>query len=244
VVQAVIEAGATTINIPDTVGYTLPDEFGRLIAGLMATVPNIGKARLSTHCHNDLGLATANSLQGVLNGARQVECTINGIGERAGNAALEEIVMALRVRAAYFEGLYTAINPQYLYETSQLVSDLTGIDVQPNKAIIGRNAFAHESGIHQDGFLKGRDTYEIMEPEMLGIPGTALPLGPRSGRAAVRMRLKSLGLPTEEALLNEVFNAFKRLADSKKRIEDQDLLTLYHQVAGVTLPLLGEPATL
>lgn len=232
VLEAVIEAGATTVNIPDTVGYTIPDEFGRLIAGIKANVPNIEQARISTHCHNDLGLATANSLQGILNGARQIECTINGIGERAGNAALEEIAMALKVRQAYFDGLYTQIETRHLYEASQMVSQLTGLSVQPNKAIIGRNAFAHESGIHQDGFLKGRDTYEIMEPEMIGIPGTELPLGPRSGRAAVRMRLKGMGLNVPEDKLPVIFEAFKRLADTKKRIEDQDLLTLYHQACG------------
>jgi 2-isopropylmalate synthase len=229
VLQAVIEAGATTVNIPDTVGYTIPEEFGRLIQGIRLHVPNIDKAIISVHCHNDLGLATANSLAGVQNGARQIECTINGIGERAGNAAMEEVVMALKVRAAYFEGLRTDIRAEHFYVASRMVAELTGLSVQPNKAIVGRNAFAHESGIHQDGFLKGRDTYEIMEPEMLGIPGTELPLGPRSGRAALRMRLKALGLQVSDADLPTVFEAFKKVADTQKRINDDDLLALFNK---------------
>lgn len=231
VLEAVIDAGATTVNIPDTVGYTLPDEFGRLIKNIVTHVPNIDKAVISVHCHNDLGMATANSIMGVLNGARQVECTINGIGERAGNAAMEEIVMAMRVRPAYFEGLHTHIATEHFYETSQLVTELTGMPIQANKAIVGRNAFAHESGIHQDGFLKGRDTYEIMQPEWIGLTsGSQLPLGPRSGRAAVKARLLTLGLqPTDEEMLR-YFEAFKRLADEKKRIEDADLKALFEQV--------------
>ncbi|MBY0405046.1 MAG: 2-isopropylmalate synthase, partial [Cyanobacteria bacterium] len=169
VLEAVIEAGATVVNIPDTVGYTIPDEFGRLIKNITLNVPNIEKAIISVHCHNDLGMATANSISGIINGARQVECTINGIGERAGNAAMEEIVMALKVRPAYFEGLHTHIATENFFELSQMVTDLTGMPIQPNKAIVGRNAFAHESGIHQDGFLKGASTYEIMKPEWIGL---------------------------------------------------------------------------
>lgn len=239
VLEAVINAGATVVNIPDTVGYTLPDEFGRLIAGIKANVPNINRAIIATHCHNDLGLATANSLAGVMNGARQVECTINGIGERAGNAAMEEVVMALKVRAAAFEGLYTRIATQEFYIASQMVAEMTGLNVQPNKAIIGANAFAHESGIHQDGMLKGRQTYEIMEPETIGIPGTALPLGRRSGRAALRMRLKALGYELDADRLPVAFEAFKTLADTQKRIEDADL----HSLMASLNPSLNEAIT-
>jgi 2-isopropylmalate synthase len=227
ILEAVIEAGATTVNIPDTVGYTLPNEFGNLIYQIRQRVPNIDKAIISTHCHNDLGLAVANSLQGVMNGARQVECTINGIGERAGNAALEEIVMALHVRRDVMEGIHTTINPIYFYETSKMVSEMTSISVQPNKAIVGRNAFAHESGIHQDGYLKGRNTYEILEPETVGVNGTDLPLGPRSGRAALRMRMKALGYELNTEELAQAFPLFKEMADAKKRLDDADLHTLY-----------------
>jgi 2-isopropylmalate synthase len=230
VLEAVIEAGATTVNIPDTVGYTIPQEFGQLIAGIRANVRNINRAVISVHCHDDLGLAVANSLSGVMNGARQVECTINGIGERAGNAAMEEVVMALRVRQDFFKGLNTGITSEHFYETSRMVSTMTGISVQPNKAIIGRNAFAHESGIHQDGFIKGRATYEIMEPEMIGIAGTDLPLGPRSGRAALRMRLKALGHNFEGEQLQQAFVAFKAIADEKKRIDDLDLQIVIQKV--------------
>jgi 2-isopropylmalate synthase len=226
VLEAVIDAGAKVVNIPDTVGYTLPHEFGQLIYQIKHRVPNIDKAIISTHCHNDLGLAMANSLSGVLNGARQVECTINGIGERAGNASLEELVMALKVREQALQGLHTRINTVELYKTSRMVSEMTSIPVQPNKAIVGCNAFAHESGIHQDGFLKGRNTYEIMEPEMVGVNGTDLPLGPRSGRAALRMRLAALGYPLEGEALMQAFQAFKEIADEKKRVEDADLLVL------------------
>ncbi len=230
VLEAVIDAGATTVNIPDTVGYTIPDEFGRLIKGIVENVPNISKAIISTHCHDDLGLAVANSIAGIQNGARQVECTINGIGERAGNAAMEEVVMALKVRPAYFNGLHTNIVTEHFYDTSSMVSDLTSISVQPNKAVIGGNAFAHESGIHQDGFLKGRDTYEIMRPEWIGITAAKLPLGPRSGRAAVKSRLKQLGIePTDDELI-ALFEGFKKLADEVKRVEDDDLKRLYDGV--------------
>lgn len=230
IIEAVIDAGATTVNIPDTVGYTIPDEFGRLIRGIYNNVPNIDKAIISVHCHNDLGLATANSLLGIMNGARQVECTINGLGERAGNAAMEEIVMALKVRPTYFEGLHTHVNSEYFSETSHMVQELTGVPVQPNKAIVGRNAFAHESGIHQDGFLKGRNTYEIMTPESIGLTGSFLPLGPRSGRAAVKAKLAELGIKPSDAELVQIFEAFKRLADEKKRVEDEDLRTLCKDV--------------
>ena len=239
IIEAVINAGATTVNLPDTVGYTLPHEYGQLIYRVKHTVPNIDKAIISVHCHNDLGLATANSLMAVVNGARQIECTVNGIGERAGNTAMEEVVMALKVREQAFEGLHTRINPMAFYETSQMVSQMTSIPVQPNKAIVGRNAFAHESGIHQDGFLKGRNTYEIMEPEMLGIPAVALPLGPRSGRAALRMRLNALGfeLTTEE--LATVFGLFKAVADEKKTVTDDDLLLIHQQFKATTIAVVG-----
>ncbi len=226
VIEAVIEAGATTVNIPDTVGYTIPEEFGNLIRGIKQNVPNISKAIISVHCHNDLGMATANSLAGVLNGARQVECTINGIGERAGNAAMEEIAMALYVRKAYFDGCYTMINTPEFWETSQMVSDLTGIPVQPNKAIVGRNAFAHESGIHQDGFLKGADTYEIMHPHLVGVAKSRLPLGPRSGKAALKAKLHELALSVPDDMMPDFFVAFKTLADEKKFIQDEDIQTL------------------
>lgn len=232
VVEQVIDAGATTVNIPDTVGYTLPTEFGQLIKGIMDNVPNVDKAVISVHCHNDLGLATANSLMGVLNGARQVECTINGIGERAGNAAMEEVVMALKVRPKYTDGIHTRVQTEHFYQASQMVSELTGLRVQPNKAIIGENAFAHESGIHQDGFLKGRDTYEIMEPQLVGIPSSALPLGPRSGRAAVKYKLESMGYTLKDDQLAPFIEAFKKLADEKKRVEDDDLKTLYESMFG------------
>lgn len=231
VIETVIDAGATTINIPDTVGYTIPNEFGQLIKGIMTNVPNVDKAIISVHCHNDLGLATANSIMGVLNGARQVECTINGIGERAGNAAMEEVVMALKVRPAYFNGIYTGIRSEGFYEASRMVSELTGIPVQPNKAIVGQNAFAHESGIHQDGFLKGQNTYEIMQPQWIGLSGSQLPLGPRSGRAALKARLLSMGYQlSDDTEMTRLFEAFKNLADRKKRIEDQDLRELCAQV--------------
>lgn len=230
ILEAVIDAGATTLNIPDTVGYTLPAEFGRLIYNIRHRVPNIDKAIISTHCHDDLGLAVANSLSGVMNGARQVECTINGIGERAGNAAMEEVVMAIRVRKDILEGIHTNVQPEFFYEASQMVSQMTSIPVQPNKAIIGRNAFAHESGIHQDGYLKGRQTYEIMEPEMVGVKGTDLPLGPRSGRAALRMRMKALGYELSPEEVATVFPLFKQKADEKKRVENDDLHALYAEV--------------
>jgi 2-isopropylmalate synthase len=230
VIEAVIKAGATTVNIPDTVGYTLPTEFGKMIAGIVSNVPNINQAIIAVHCHNDLGMATANSLMGVLNGARQIECTINGIGERAGNAALEEVVMAMAVRPAYFNGLHTSINTTKITETSAMVAKLTGIAVQANKAIVGCNAFAHESGIHQDGFLKGASTYEIMTPASVGLSGSVLPLGPRSGRAAVKSRLLALGVTLDDDGMVQFFEAFKTLADTVKRVEDSHITTLLEQL--------------
>jgi 2-isopropylmalate synthase len=225
IIEAAIASGATSINIPDTVGYTTPAEFGQLIADIKANVPNIDKAIISVHCHNDLGLATANSLAALMNGARQVECTINGIGERAGNAALEEITMILKTRRDL--GLYTDINSRQIIRTSKLVSNVTGIFVQPNKAIVGANAFAHESGIHQDGMLKNQKTYEIMNPEDIGILSTQIPLGPRSGKHALKSRLEQLGFKniTQENL-EDIYARFIRLADKKKRIDDRDLLSL------------------
>jgi 2-isopropylmalate synthase len=221
-VTAVIAAGARTVNIPDTVGYGIPDEFGELIAYLMASVPNIDQAVISVHCHNDLGLAVANSLAAVKNGARQVECTINGIGERAGNAALEEIVMAVATRKDFFH-LTTGIKTENLYPTSRLLTMITGIPVQPNKAIVGANAFAHESGIHQDGLLKEKSTYEIMTPQSVGISDSSLVLGKHSGRHSVSDRLKKLGYLLNRDELNRVFARFKELADLKKEIFDEDL---------------------
>jgi 2-isopropylmalate synthase len=224
-VEAAIDAGATTINIPDTVGYTMPDEFGALIAGIMQNVPNIGRAVVSVHCHNDLGLATANTLAGIRNGARQAEVTINGIGERAGNTALEEVVMALRTREPVFK-LRTNIDTTQLTRTSKLVSVRTGMVVQPNKAVVGANAFAHESGIHQDGMLKNEETYEIMRPETVGAGQTLLVLGKHSGRHAFAVRLRELGHALEGAGLDAAFGRFKVLADKKKRITDADLEAL------------------
>jgi len=228
VVEAAIAAGATTVNIPDTVGYATPAQLGEVIAMLKSRVPNIDKAVISVHCHNDLGLAVANSLAAVENGAGQVECTINGIGERAGNCSLEEIVMALRTRADYYQA-QTRINTPRLVPTSRLVSAITGIQVQRNKAIVGRNAFAHESGIHQDGMLKERTTYEIMRPEDVGFAKTDLVLGKHSGRAALADRARGLGFTLTGEQLQSVFEAFKQLADKKKEIYDGDLLALIKQ---------------
>jgi len=225
VVEAAIEAGATTVNIPDTVGYTTPALYAHVIRTLRERVPNIGRAVISTHCHDDLGMAVANSLAGVEAGARQIECTINGIGERAGNAALEEIAMALRTRADYFK-VHTGIKTERLYPTSRLLITITGLVVQRNKAIVGRNAFAHESGIHQDGMLKERSTYEIMKPEEVGVPKTDLVLGKHSGRHALRDRVDSLGFTLNEDQLNQLFDDFKTLADKKKEIYDEDLVVL------------------
>ncbi len=226
IIEAVIAAGATTINIPDTVGYSLPHEFGALIARLRERIPNADKAVFSVHCHNDLGLAVANSLAAVLNGARQVECTINGLGERAGNAALEEVVMAVRTRQDVFP-CDTGINTREIVPCSKLVSSITGFPVQPNKAIVGANAFAHESGIHQDGVLKHRETYEIMRAEDVGWSANRMVLGKHSGRNAFRTRMKELGIEFEsEEALNEAFARFKELADKKHEIFDEDLQAL------------------
>ena len=222
VVEAAIDAGATIVNIPDTVGYTTPTEYGKLIAGLRQKVKNIPKAILSIHCHNDLGMAVANSLAAVENGARQVECTVNGIGERAGNASLEEIVMALKTRRDFFSYDVGVVTEQ-IYPTSRLLSSITGIPVPPNKAIVGTNAFAHEAGIHQDGVLKEKLTYEIMRPESVGISQSTLVLGKHSGRHAFRERIKSLGYELSEAHLNQAFQRFKEVADKKKQVFDEDL---------------------
>jgi len=225
ILEAVIDAGATTVNIPDTVGYAIPGEFGRLIEGIFQNVPNINQAIVSVHCHNDLGLAVANSLESVRQGARQVECTINGIGERAGNASLEEIVMAIKTRQDFFN-LTTNINTTQIYKTSRLVSELTGFPVQPNKAIVGANAFAHESGIHQDGVIKMPITYEIMDPRTVGIPASSLVLGKLSGRHAFKERLAELGYSLSEEDFDRAFLAFKELADKKKEITDRDIESL------------------
>ncbi|MCK9420629.1 MAG: 2-isopropylmalate synthase [Nitrospirae bacterium] len=222
VVEAVIEAGATTVNIPDTVGYTTPGEFGALIKGIKDKVRNIDKAVISVHCHNDLGLAVANVLSAILNGAEQVECTVNGIGERAGNCSMEEVVMALRTRKDFFNA-DSRVNSEEIMRTSRLVTKITGIPVQPNKAIVGANAFAHESGIHQDGLLKERSTYEIMRPESIGLVKTNLVLGKHSGRHAFRDRLKQMGYDFSEDDLNKAFERFKHLADQKKEVFDEDL---------------------
>jgi 2-isopropylmalate synthase len=225
ILEAVIEAGATTVNIPDTVGYAIPQEFGNLIQGIFRNVPNIGRAIVSVHCHDDLGLAVANSLEAVRQGARQVECTINGIGERAGNASLEEIVMALKTRHDLFN-LTTRIDTTQIYKTSRLVSELTGFMVQPNKAVVGSNAFRHQSGIHQDGVIKKAITYEIMDPRDVGIPASRLVLGKLSGRHAFRERLAELGLALAEEELNRAFDAFKEVAEKKKEVTDRDIETL------------------
>lgn len=233
VLETAIAAGATTINIPDTVGYTTPSEFGALIKGIKENVPNIDQAIISVHGHNDLGLAVANFLEAVKNGARQLECTINGIGERAGNAALEELVMALHVRRQYFNPFFgrppeseeslTQIDTRQIYKTSRLVSNLTGMLVQPNKAIVGANAFAHESGIHQDGVLKNKLTYEIMDAQSIGLTDNQIVLGKHSGRNAFRTRLRELGFELNEDEVNKAFVRFKDVADKKKEITDWDL---------------------
>ena len=224
VIEAVIKAGATVVNIPDTTGYCLPEEFGGKIRYLMEHVEGIDRAIVSTHCHNDLGMATANTLEGVLNGARQVEVTINGIGERAGNTSLEEIVMILRCHKGI--DIDTNINTQRIYPTSRLVSSLMNMPVQPNKAIVGRNAFAHSSGIHQDGVLKNVHTYEIMDPKDVGIDDNSIMLTARSGRAALKHRLHINGVDLEEEKLNKVYERFLKLADLKKEVTDADVLML------------------
>jgi 2-isopropylmalate synthase len=227
VIGAVIEAGARTVNIPDTVGYTSPWEFGQLIENIIKNVPQIKKygVIISVHCHNDLGLATANSLAAIRAGAGQVECTINGIGERAGNASLEEIVMALKTRKDFFD-CKTGINTKEIYKTSRMVSNLTGLLVQPNKAVVGANAFAHEAGIHQAGVLRARETYEIMDPEDIGLTESRLVLGKHSGRHAFADKLKDMGYVLSEENLEKAFSRFKQLADQKKEISDRDLETI------------------
>lgn len=225
VVEKAVEAGATTVNIPDTVGYAMPAQYADAIRHLKKTVRGIDKVVISVHCHNDLGLAVANSLAALSEGARQIECTINGLGERAGNCALEEVVMAVRTRNDYFN-LQSGINTKRLCPTSRLVSRITGLTVQRNKAIVGRNAFAHEAGIHQDGMLKERSTYEIMNPEDVGLSRTELVLGKHSGRHALRARVRDLGYHLNDAQLNRVFEGFKVLADKKKEIYDADIEAL------------------
>lgn len=233
VVERTIEAGATTVNIPDTVGYATPSQYYNCIAHLKKHVSNIDQAVISTHCHNDLGLAVANSLAAIQAGARQVECTVNGLGERAGNAALEEIVMALRTRADYFQ-CDTKINTQKLFPISRLVSTITGMQVQRNKAIVGQNAFAHEAGIHQHGMLQERTTYEIMRPQDVGISGTNLVLGKHSGRHAFRDRIDSMGYKLENEYFEQIFEDFIALADKKKDVYDADIAALVENRIGST----------
>jgi 2-isopropylmalate synthase len=225
VIEIAIKAGATTINIPDTVGYTAPRESADLIRRLIETVPGADEVIFATHCHNDLGMATANSLAAVEAGARQIECTINGLGERAGNTALEEVVMAMKVRNDIMP-FSTGIDTRKIMHISRRVSTVSGFQVQPNKAIVGKNAFAHESGIHQDGMLKNKETFEIMRPEDVGLSGTSLPLGKHSGRAALRAKLKDLGTEVGDNQLKDIFVRFKDLADRKKEVFDDDILAL------------------
>lgn len=227
--EAVISAGATIINVPDTVGYALPWEYGELIAGIRRHVPNIDQAHLSVHCHNDLGLAVANSLEAIRNGAQQVECTINGIGERAGNASLEELVMAITTRQADFEHT-TRIRTQEIYAASRLLAEITGNGVQPNKAIVGKNAFAHEAGIHQHGVLNNPLTYEIITPESIGLTSNRIVLGKHSGRFALGKKLESLGYSLAKEELNEVYIRFIKLADEKKVLDDEDLKNLLAEI--------------
>jgi len=240
VLDAVIEAGATTLNIPDTVGYTVPFEFADLIATIRRRVRGIEKVTISAHCHNDLGMAVANALAAVSAGARQVECTINGIGERAGNASLEEIVMAMRVRPDRYP-YETSIVSEQIFSASQMLSEITGVPVQPNKAITGRNAFAHEAGIHQDGVLKNPLTYEIMTPKSVGVPDSKLVLGKHSGRHALSMRCEQLGYQFDRRALDDIYRRFVRLADKIKHVEDHHLLELIrdtHKPSGSATPLI------
>src|ERR1700694_5614617 len=244
VLDAVVEAGATTVNIPDTVGYTMPAEFGDLIATILRRVGGIEKVTISAHCHNDLGLAVANTLAAIAAGARQVECTINGIGERAGNASLEEIVMAMRVRPDRYP-YETSVVGEHLFGASQLLSEITGVTVQPNKAVTGRNAFAHEAGIHQDGVLKNPLTYEIMTPQSVGVPDSTLVLGKHSGRHALAIRCEQLGYQFDRRALDDIYRRFVRLADNIKHVEDHHLLELIretHKPAASATPLI-EPLT-
>jgi 2-isopropylmalate synthase len=233
VLNAVVEAGATTLNIPDTVGYSMPAEFGELIQSIRQRVRGIEKVTISAHCHNDLGLAVANSLAAVAAGARQVECTINGIGERAGNASLEEIVMAMRVRPDRYP-YKTGVASEQLFPASQLLCEITGVPVQPNKAVIGRNAFAHEAGIHQDGMLKNPLTYEIMTPHSVGVPDSKLVLGKHSGRHALGLRCEQLGFQFDRRELDEIYRRFVVLADKIKHVEEHHLLELIQQARRVT----------
>ena len=239
VLDAVVQAGATTLNIPDTVGYTIPAEFGELISIIRRRVKGIENVTISAHCHNDLGMAVANTMAAISAGARQVECTINGIGERAGNAALEEIVMAMRVRRDRYP-YETAIAGEQLFPASQLLSEITGVPVQPNKSVTGRNAFAHEAGIHQDGVLKNPLTYEIMTPQSVGVPDSKLVLGKHSGRHALNIRCEQLGYQFDRRALDDIYRRFVRLADKIKRVEDHHLLELIretHKPAGSATPL-------
>ncbi len=240
ILAAVIEAGATTLNIPDTVGYVLPYEYGQLIARLKADVPGIDRCVISTHCHNDLGMAVANSLAGVRNGARQVECTVNGLGERAGNAALEEIVMAIRTRPDFFSqsgggGLRTNINTKEIHRTSQLVSRLTGFVIQPNKAVVGANAFAHEAGVHVDGILKERTTYEIMTPESIGLGGSRMVLGRHTGRHGFADRCKQLGFKLTKDEVDHAYQRFLEIADKKKEVFDEDVAAIINDEVRVVV---------
>jgi 2-isopropylmalate synthase len=240
VLDAVVEAGATTLNIPDTVGYTIPAEFGDLIITIRQKVKGIENVTISAHCHNDLGMAVANALAAVSAGARQVECTINGIGERAGNASLEEIVMAMRVRPDRFD-YETGVVGEQIFAASQMLSEITGVPVQPNKAIIGRNAFAHEAGIHQDGMLKNPLTYEIMTPKSVGVPDSKLVLGKHSGRHALSIRCEQLGYQFDRRALDDIYRRFVRLADKIKHVEDHHLLELIrdtHKPSGSATPLI------
>lgn len=230
VIEAVISAGATVVNLPDTVGYAVPEEFGQFIRSIRERVANIDRAVISIHCHNDLGMAVSNSLAGITNGARQVECAVNGIGERAGNASLEEIIMALYTRHSFYQK-QIQVNYEEIYRTSRLVSALTGMAVQANKAIVGKNAFAHESGIHQDGVLKERSTYEIMSPELIGIAQGTLVLGKHSGRHAFKERMAELGYELKEDELDRAFTAFKEIADKKKEVTNHDLEALVNDQA-------------
>ncbi len=236
VAEVAVNAGATTINIPDTVGYTHPREVAEIFQTLRREVPALEGVVLSAHCHNDLGLATANSLAAVEAGARQVECTVNGIGERAGNAALEEVVMTIKVRKDLFD-VTTGIHTHKIHPTSRLLTQITGIHPQPNKAIVGKNAFAHEAGIHQDGMLKERSTYEIMDPAMVGVPGSRLVLGKHSGRHALKARFQELGFEMDEDAMERAYRLFKLLADQKKDILDEDLLSILHHGAMKDIPV-------
>jgi 2-isopropylmalate synthase len=231
VVGCAIRAGATTVNVPDTVGYTTPDEFGAMIRGILEHVPGARDVTLSVHCHDDLGMATANTIAGLMAGARQAEVTMNGIGERAGNTSLEEVVMALTTRAARL-GLRTGIETTQLVGVSRLVSEVTGMTVQPNKAVVGANAFAHEAGIHQDGMLKHEETYEIMRPEAVGASATRLVLGKHSGRAALSSRLSELGYAFDDAALERVFVRFKAMAERRKAVADADLVKIVRDETG------------